>query len=178
MRRVGTIAVTVGLVLGGAVAGRALTLRVAFPDVATLVKVKVTGVVDEAGNVLFGSTPGKVAVTSLPAGPQNVNVVGGTIQTSTSTAANSFALQGATFGQQTFPVGGTLNASLVTMSSRNRILITLRGSLTNLPIEIFPNQSVVLPLPERLGVNEIDTDCTDTSGNCDFFTIALIGSFA
>ena len=42
----------------------ALNLPVTFP---TKARVKVVGAVDEMGNLLFGSTPGKVEVTNFPA---------------------------------------------------------------------------------------------------------------
>ncbi len=44
----------------------ALTFQVKYPNPAKVLRVKVAGVIDEAGNVLFGATnPGKVEVTNL-----------------------------------------------------------------------------------------------------------------
>lgn len=54
--------ILIGLALGSTAAWT-LAIPVTFPSRA---KAKLVGIVDEVGNVLFGSTPGKVEVTNFP----------------------------------------------------------------------------------------------------------------
>src|SRR5262245_55546074 len=53
----------------------ALSLNVSFRLPPLLNKIKPAAIVDESGNVLFGSTPAKVEVTNLPARGTGAQVI-------------------------------------------------------------------------------------------------------
>ncbi len=144
--------------------------------------------VDAAGNVQVSvnnqpSTQqinGTVNVSNLPA-TQNVNVTGGSLAVSSSLATKSRFFTVAAFpggeGLENFP---TINASLIIVDPRRSDVsftfyhYTLSSGVTTRFGFRSPSGPLVIPLNQRIPVNQVQIDCFNVIGDCEP-TIAIVG---
>jgi hypothetical protein len=140
------------------------------------------GVTAISGVVSLNGTPNVNVVNSsgspLAVTAQGTTQVSGAVEiTKLPTASVTYSVGGATQGHQTYEIAdGPIHTSLLVLSSTSWVGVQFFGPAVALNVSVFPNQTVVIPLTERLPFDRIETDCADPDGVCEYFSINVVGT--
>lgn len=84
------------------------------------------------------------------------------------------SLSGATSGSHSFPIDPPVKVDVLAMSSRDRLYLEFVGS-PPFSIELAAGSNVVVPMPQGMYVSQVNTQCSDPDGLCEFFIINMLG---